>query len=67
MDVHYGISPNYNDYDSKNKNNDLTLCPLFKYHESNFSTLSHAIPTSSSHRKAYKLKSRETKVLPKVK
>lgn len=67
MDVHYGISPNYNDYDSNKKNNDLIWCPLFKYHESNFSTLSHVIPTSSSHRGAYNLKPREAKVMSKVK
>lgn len=40
-DVHYGISPNYNDYDSNNGNNDLTLCPFLKYHESNSTALSH--------------------------
>lgn len=47
-DVHYGISPNYNDYDSNNGNNDLTLCPFLKYHESNSTALSHVIPTSRS-------------------
>lgn len=65
-DVHYGISPNYNDYDSNNGNNDLALCPFLRYHESNSIALSHVIPTSRSWKRASNSKPREAKVMSKV-